>query len=132
VYLRTSSERGEGFGFNTASCPCVPRWASVANYFATKEGLDAVAQPLTAPTPVPSAAPAATGDPYGFNAYGAALAQQGRVQAYEDALAQQRASLTRYDSQLAQVHDRAWLYEAIIVTIAGVAWFALRARQARS
>jgi hypothetical protein len=79
--------------------------ASIVNYFFTKEQNDEIAAPIS----VATSAPTTLEDRY-------------------------LHSSTPDPGTLRRVHteenDNGWVREAIIVTIAGIAWFALRARTA--
>jgi len=75
--------------------------ASVVNFLAVKARIDQPTANFSATFDMPSPSPAAT-----------------------------RASpdLER-EGQLVEIYDRAWIREAIIVTIAGIAWFLIRAKE---
>jgi hypothetical protein len=82
--------------------------ASVANFLAAKEQHDRIGY-----VPAPTARPGPT-DPYGVSPPIVITPEPSAVEVYKDTLREH-----------ALTDDDAWLREAIIVTIAGIAWFAI-------
>jgi hypothetical protein len=90
--------------------------ASLANFFAVRERLDRMGPgPGPLPTPTSTAVPAQT-NPVDL-LMGGSMA---------DRLADYKAALAERNEALSPIYDRAWMCEAVIVTIAGIAWFLVR------
>jgi hypothetical protein len=86
--------------------------ASVANYFAAREHRDRIvaSTPLAASTAAPTDSSGIDWEKY-----------RGTAQAHPN-----EQPTPEIASLLAEANDNAWMREAIIVTIAGVAWFLVR------
>jgi hypothetical protein len=100
--------------------------ASSLNLINVKERQDETGPPGVAPTAIPRALPTdKVDDPYGLNS----MLNHSDVVAYKTAQASHKAALKEWNRGLSQLHDLVWIREAIIVTVAGVAWFLIRAKE---
>jgi hypothetical protein len=91
--------------------------ASIANYFAAREHWDRIvaSTPLAASTAAPTDSSGTDWTKY-----------RGTAQAHPN-----EQPTPELASPLAEANDKAWMREAIIVTIAGVAWFLLPGKNSK-